>query len=103
MAQKKQPLGPVKAEKKPYLWRNLFEHKVLTAFDGQKPTEETLRGEEGQGIISTAKADTTTALGYTLEEATKEDEVSDLVREIRWNRERSGREELVVDSPEEIM
>ena len=99
----KPKLGPVQCPKKPYLWRQLFEHKVMEAFEGEKPGKDALVSKEGKATIAGAKSETSEFLGYSLEEAEKQDTVEDLARELRYNQERSGREEMEVDSPMEIM
>lgn len=84
----KPKLGPIEAEKRPYLWKDLFRYKLTEAFAGQSGDKELLATPEGKAKLEKARADTTIALGYSLEEATKEDAIEDAADTLRYARKR---------------
>ena len=86
--------GKVQApESRPWLWKDLFRQKAQQKFAGTDGSMETLKSEDGMTKIAEAKAETTAALGYSLEEAVKEDELEDLHRELQYSKKELGGEE----------
>ena len=97
---KARKLGPVKVDKNPWLWKDVYRFKLVESFAGQSPTKEDLESPEGKAKIEAAQAAATEALGYSLEEAEDKDMLKEAVREITYARERTGMEELDNCAPE---
>lgn len=100
--QTKPKLGPIEVEKRPYLWKDLFRFKLVEAFAGETGDKELLATPEGKAKLDAAKTATTTALGYSLEDATKQDAEEDAARELRYARKhlKSPEDELCDCSPQ---
>lgn len=102
----KQRPGKVQApEKRPYVWRDLFRQKAQAKFVGTDGSMKLLQSEEGQKKIAEAEAETTAALGYSLEEAQKEDKIEDLFRDLQWSKPEPSAEEKISGEtePEDVM
>lgn len=82
-----------KPDSRPWLWRDLFRQKAQEKFVGTDGSMKTLKSEDGQAKIAEAKAEATEALGYSLEEALKEDEIESLFDELQWSKPDKGGEE----------
>lgn len=97
MANPKKPSGPVQVDKDPYAWKTVFRQKIVEAFMGQKPTEAEIKAKVPE--VSTA---TTAAMGYSLEEAQKEDVNELAISEVSYHRKPEAETELENTSPEDM-
>lgn len=85
--------GKVEAPKAdPYDWKRLFRTNVVKEFAGTDGTMSDLKSEEGKAKIEAARAKTTETLGYSYEEAEKQDELEDLFNELQWAKPEPARE-----------
>lgn len=91
----KEKLGPVEAKKDPWLWKQVFRAKIVQAFVGKIPPKEV-----PAEAVEAARLAATEALGFSLEEAEKNDLQEEAKRELRYARKRTGEEELACCEPE---
>jgi hypothetical protein len=82
------------ARKDPYDYRRLFETNIVAEFAGTKGDMALLKSAEGQAKIAAAHTKTAEQIGFTLEEAQKENELDDIFRELQYAKPQSGEEEL---------
>lgn len=97
--------GKVQAPKPDkYLYSNLFKRNVQKEFVGSEGTMKELKSEDGQAKIASAHTATEASLGYSRNEAEKQDALEDAFSELQWAKpEKSGEDELACTSCEEIM
>ena len=98
--------GKVAAPSKdPWLWRNLFRKKAQSKFVGEDGSMTELKSPEGQAKISAATAETSEALGYSLEEAEKSDALEDLYMDLQHSKPlpAKGEDEMSCCDPEGLV
>ena len=104
MRQMKPRPGKVQQPSKdPWLWKNLFRQRAQAKFVGKAGTLAELQSEEGQNLVAEAKAEATAALGYSLEDAQKEDTLDDLYSDLQYSKPRpeKGEDEMAAETEAE--
>ncbi len=88
--------GKVKApEPDTYLFEQLFRKKAQEKFVGTDGALSALKSEEGKGKIAEARAETESALGYSLKEAEEESMIMRLHDDLQYSKpDKSGKEEM---------